>query len=310
MKIDRLLGITIYLLNHKRVSAHVLAEHFEVSVRTINRDIESLCMAGIPVISTYGADGGYEIHNTFKMERQIAGDLDYSYIITALKGLSTAYESKELTNTIHKMQSLRKDTTSNVVLDFSILKEKKHIAKRLSILTKAVDEKYKIILSYTNNDNVQKKLEVEPVTLMYKWYSWYLLSYFPKHNSYGLLKVDRMENIEITNQKNSIEHNVDYAKGQCEKQEKTQKCIQVKLVGKKAIKAKCLEYLNGTVESEFENGDFILSFSVPEKEFFWYGALLSFGNQVTVLEPIELREKICTTCKDILKVYECLDNVK
>lgn len=61
MKTDRLLGITVYLLNHKKTSAKKLADHFEVSLRTIQRDIESLCLAGIPVVSTYGADGGYDI---------------------------------------------------------------------------------------------------------------------------------------------------------------------------------------------------------------------------------------------------------
>ncbi|HAH62027.1 MAG TPA: YafY family transcriptional regulator, partial [Treponema sp.] len=59
MKIDRLLAVTIYLLNHEKTSASALARQFEVSVRTIQRDIESLCLAGIPVAAEYGADGGY-----------------------------------------------------------------------------------------------------------------------------------------------------------------------------------------------------------------------------------------------------------
>jgi predicted DNA-binding transcriptional regulator YafY len=61
MKIDRLLGITIYLLNHGVSSARVLAEEFEVSVRTILRDIETLSLAGIPITSLYGSGGGYKI---------------------------------------------------------------------------------------------------------------------------------------------------------------------------------------------------------------------------------------------------------
>ena len=91
MKIDRLLGITIYLLNHRKVSARTLADKFEVSQRTIQRDMETLNMAGIPIVSTYGSDGGYAILDSFRMERQAACDSDYSFILTALKGLSTAY---------------------------------------------------------------------------------------------------------------------------------------------------------------------------------------------------------------------------
>jgi predicted DNA-binding transcriptional regulator YafY len=83
MKTDRLLGITVYLLNHMKTSAKRLADHFEVSPRTIQRDIESLCLAGIPVVSTYGTDGG-DIMDTFKMERQIAGQNDYTYIVASI----------------------------------------------------------------------------------------------------------------------------------------------------------------------------------------------------------------------------------
>ncbi|MDR0270515.1 HTH domain-containing protein [Paenibacillus sp.] len=76
MKIDRLLGITIFLLNRGKVSARILADKFEVSHRTIQRDIDVLNRAGIPIVSTYGSDGGYEILDSFKMERQVAGGSD------------------------------------------------------------------------------------------------------------------------------------------------------------------------------------------------------------------------------------------
>lgn len=303
MKIDRLLGITIYLLNHKKVNAQILAEHFDVSVRTILRDIDSLCMAGIPVISTYGVDGGYEIHNTFQMERQIAGEIDYSYIVTALKGFATAYESKELTSTIEKIQTVAKGTNANVVLDFGVLSEKKNINRMLSKLDQAIKNKYVVSISYTNTENILKNLEVEPVATMYKWYSWYLLCYFPKYKNYGTLKLERMDNLDITNQHNSVEHDSAIAIKQWEDQESHREYIHIKLLGKSDIKIRCLEYLKGEIVSEYENGDFLLNFSVPQNELFWYGALLSFGNKIKVLEPQELRDKICRTCEEILGEY-------
>ena len=93
MKIDRLLGITIFLLNNKKVSAKVLANKFEVSLRTIQRDLDTLCKAGIPVVYFFGVDGGYEILDCFNMDKQIVGNNDYSNIISALQGLASAYES-------------------------------------------------------------------------------------------------------------------------------------------------------------------------------------------------------------------------
>ena len=80
MKIDRLYAITLYLLNHGKTSASELANHFEVSLRTIQRDIDSLCLAGIPVIATAGAAGGYEISERYRLEKGFATPDDYSNI--------------------------------------------------------------------------------------------------------------------------------------------------------------------------------------------------------------------------------------
>lgn len=103
MKIDRLIGILIYLLNRNIVSAKALAEKFEVSQRTVQRDIDALNLAGIPIVSVVGANGGYGIAEGFRIDRQLASYEDFLHIITALKGLSTGYGNKKLDNTLEKM---------------------------------------------------------------------------------------------------------------------------------------------------------------------------------------------------------------
>ncbi len=304
MKIDRLLGITIYLLNHKKASSQVLAEQFEVSVRTILRDIDTLCMAGIPVISTYGADGGYEILDTFQMERQIAGNMDYTYIITALQGFASAYPNKELDSTLEKLQAVSAKSSPAVVLDFGILREKENINHKLSLLEQAIRGKCTVTFSYTNSDNVKKDYEVEPVASMYQWYSWYLLCYYPKYKDYRTFKLNRMEQISVTGQKNSREHNTAEARALWEKQADNRRYLHIRLLCSGEIRIKCQEYLNGRIEREFENGDFLFSFSIPEKEQFWFGTLLSFGNKARVLEPEELKHRILSTCQDIFDQYK------
>lgn len=139
MKIDRLLGITIYLLNREKVSARMLAGKFEVSQRTIQRDIEVLNLAGIPIISTFGADGGYEILDSFKMERQVACDSDYSFIFTALKGLSTAYDNPKINAVLEKILSVTGKNTlqSNIFLDFGVLREGEKTNERIGFLENA-----------------------------------------------------------------------------------------------------------------------------------------------------------------------------
>lgn len=304
MKIDRLLGITIYLLNHKRTSAKILAEQFEVSTRTIIRDINTLCLAGIPVVAIYGSEGGYEITDTFKMERQIAGQTDYSYIVTALQGLASAYSSKELNATLEKFQRLCSGRQSNILLDLEVVHENRDTNELLYILNQAIYKRHTVVFTYTNAENENKEFEVEPVATMYKWYSWYLLCYYPKYDDYCIFKLVRMDKLKITKCENKRTHNLDEAKKRWEESEDKRKMINIKLFCKASIKSKCMEYLNGSALEEYENGDFIYQIMVPENEQFWFATILSFGDYVKVVEPTEVVSKIKETCQKILDQYK------
>ena len=93
MKTERLYAITVYLLNHGRTSARRLADHFEVSLRTIQRDMDSLYLAGVPVTACAGAEGGYEIAEQFRLGHQLATLDDSAYILTVLRGLVSATDA-------------------------------------------------------------------------------------------------------------------------------------------------------------------------------------------------------------------------
>lgn len=304
MKIERLLAITNYLLCSKRVTAQMLSVRFNVSTRTVMRDINTLSLAGIPVVTYYGADGGYEILDSFKLDHQLVGEKDHSYILSALQGLQTAFDDKELDDTLEKMQALAPDFNSDIVLDFSILKENNNTNEKLIFLQRAINMRQKVRFSYTNSYDEEKEYEVEPVATMYKWYNWYLLCYYEKYDEYRIFKLIRMRIISFTGQSNSKVHNVGEAKRKWEQSENKQKTIKVKLLCKSNIKVKCEEYLNGTIIEEMDNGDFLYEINVPEQEHFWYGTVLSFGSQAKVIEPTDLIEKICKNSNEILKLYE------
>lgn len=169
MKIDRLLGETIYLLNHGRTSAQILAKYFEVSVRTIVRDMDTLSMAGIPIIANCGADGGYDVMDTFKMQRQVAGQTDYNYIICALQGLATAYENKNIEATLEKMKALTDHKESSMLMDLSVVHENRDINEMLYLLNHSIEVKHIISFLYTNSRNEEKQIEVEPVCVIYNF---------------------------------------------------------------------------------------------------------------------------------------------
>ena len=116
MKVDRLYAITVFLMNHGRTSAKDLAKHFEVSIRTIQRDIDSLCSAGIPVVAITGINGGYELTKRFTLNNQIISQKDYSYILTALNGLSSATNNPEISNIYEKIISLTDENDVGMIL--------------------------------------------------------------------------------------------------------------------------------------------------------------------------------------------------
>lgn len=303
MKIDRLLGITIYLLNHGRTSASFLAQRFEVSTRTIIRDIDTLCLAGIPVVSNCGAEGGYEILETFEMQRQIAGETDYNYVLCALQALASAYASKDIEATLEKMQSLSPNVDNTILMDLSVAHENRDTNEMLFILNQSIQKKHVINFTYTNSSDEIKEIAVEPVSTIYKWYNWYLIGYNSKHQDYRMYKVIRMDNLRISEKENTRNHNLKEVNVILQNAEDERKKITILLRCKKKLKSKCREYFNAAVIEEYENGDFECKIVVPENEQFWYGVILSFAENAKVIEPAELVNRIKDSCKDILQMY-------
>ena len=123
MKTDRLYALTLYLLNHGKSSASELAKHFEVSVRTIQRDIDALCQAGIPICALTGTNGGYEILSDFQMNNQLASKDEYAYIATAINGLKTVTNNPVADDIYEKITAISKNSNTGMILDFSVLRE-------------------------------------------------------------------------------------------------------------------------------------------------------------------------------------------
>ncbi len=299
MKIDRLISIVVYLLNHGRTSAQKLAEEFEVSSRTIMRDLESLDQAGIPIQSFYGVEGGYQIMDSFVLEKQVATSHEYDWMVTALEGMASAYAGKSLRQALEKVQSINRTKDTAVSVDLSVASEDDKINEYLMLLEDAIKEKRVVRFSYTNSHDEVKDIQVEPVCLQYKWYNWYLTGYYEKYQDYCMFKLVRMENLQATQIKFTKSHHLSDIK----MKDSNHDIVYVRLYGKAAIKAKCREYLNGRITQEFENGDFEFSFSAPEHETFWYGVILSFGNKARIIEPQEIKERVIKTCKEIQMEY-------
>lgn len=305
MKIDRLIGITMYLLNRNVVSAKELAERFEVSVRTIVRDVDALSIAGIPISSSTGASGGYEILDTFKLNKQITTMEDYLFIITALKGMRSAYDNKKINTTLEKLltEGHYKDEEQRVFIDFGVVREGENIPEFVREIEEAIHNKSIVEFDYTDTTGQKSHRTVEPLALNYRWYAWYLLAYCTYKNDYRFFKLNRLTDLTVTDQPINYEHgNVPEL---LEKQwsNDTRRYIPMKLLCKAEARVPIMEYMKGKIVEERENGDFVMVTHGIENERMWFSLLLGFGDSVEVLEPQEIIDMLKEKTLQIQNLY-------
>lgn len=304
MKTDRLLSIVIYLLNHDAVSAAKLAEKFEVSKRTILRDIEQISLAGIPIKSVTGVNGGYSILEGYKLDRRLVTAGDQTSIVTALKGFLSAYDGKRYNDILEKISSIvPKEQKQTVFYDFGASGENNEIQIKLKALEKAIDNKNSIQICYVNAQGGTSDRLIEPLALSYRWYAWYLLAYCTAKQDYRIFKLARISNLEPTKTMFSKDHGDPSTLLEQAFQGGREKEFEISLLCKSEVKVQVREYLGGTVEKIFDNGDIILHMLVLEDERMWFAMLLSFGDKVMVLAPEELKIRITETAKRILSAY-------
>lgn len=205
MKIDRLLAITIFLINKDKVTADQLAKHFEVSVRTIHRDIEVICEAGIPVVSYQGKNGGYSILKNYKVDKNFLKEDEILSLITALKGMDKTYDDKNIDNIIQKVYSLIPKNNIEkfnkkrnfFIVDFTPWGRSEIQKQKIQLLKSAIEENKVVSFCYTNLKEIQTVRCVEPMSLVLKVSSWYLYGYCRYRRDYRLFKLCRMKELTI-----------------------------------------------------------------------------------------------------------------
>lgn len=306
MKTDRLYALTLYLLNHGRSSASELAKHFEVSVRTIQRDIDALCQAGIPIYAAVGINGGYEILKDFKMNNQLASEDEYAYIATAINGLKTVTKDPVANDIYEKITAISKNSNTGMILDFSVLREGDE--NLLQMLQSAVKNKQVVEFTYTNNGGERRRHCVEPIAVIYKWYAWYMLAYNRAKQDYRTYKLVRMEDVYTTEEKFSREHMpAEDILNDCDNSYKGKDIstkVRLRCRGNAIHRIK--EYLNGQLVESFEDGAAIMEIHIVENEQWWIGVVLSQGKEAEVIEPEHIKKRIIECAKEILFLYEKL----
>jgi len=309
MKIDRLLSIVMHLLSHDLVSASDLARRFSVTVRTIQRDVDAINAAGIPVTAIHGPNGGYKILDSFRLDRQFLSFDDLFFITTALQGIADSLESRTVEKTVDKIRCLAarhppKELASRaerLYVDFRALGYSAHRRGHMALIQNALERNRCISFTYTNSRLEKSRRVVEPYTLAFKWYSWYLLAWCRARKDFRLFRLSRIRDPEIG-------HEV-FRRRPLDVQEYLDG-LMAKVPSGNPVVLRFKPELRVLVEDYFtfgeiavgEDGQITVTVDFPEDNWL-HGMILSYGDGVEVISPDALRRKIADICERNLGIY-------
>lgn len=198
MQINRLFEIVYILLNKKLVTAKELSEHFEVSQRTIYRDIETLSEAGIPVYANRGKGGGICLMEHFILNKSVLTKQEQNDILSALQGIqATSYERES--STLNKLSSLfQTENTDWIEVDFSSWNNQEDDRRKFTQLKTAILNRRVISFHYYNSYGQESSRVVEPLKLVFRAQAWYLYAFCLKKQSVRYFKITRMESLTVS----------------------------------------------------------------------------------------------------------------
>ena len=300
MKIDRLIGILSVLLQENMTTAPELAERFEVSRRTINRDIEALCKAGIPIKTSQGFGGGISIMDGYRMDRTILTSKDMQMILAGLRSLDSVSGSRYYGQLMEKIQSGSSEFISgrdSMLIDLSSW-YKGSLAPKIEVIHRAIENRHLIQFQYYAPSGESKRT-VEPYYLIFQWSSWYVWSWCSDREDYRLFKLNRMDGVAETD-RSFVCRNVPVPNLSNEKI--FPGGIKVKALFSPDMKWRLVEEFGPHCFTEADDGRLLFSADYTDMDNLvtW---LMTFGAKAEVLEPVEVRDIIRANAEETLKIY-------
>lgn len=299
MKMDRLIGIITTLQQKKTVTAPYLAEKFEVSRRTINRDIEAICKAGIPIVTTQGANGGISIMEGFSLDTTVFTEQELAAIFTGLKSLdsvSHASSAEKLAQKIGGSSAIK--LVDHMMIDLSSF-YKDDLASKIDQIKLAIKETRCISFHYCYNKGEEDKL-IEPYLIVFKWSDWYVFGFCKERQDFRLYKLRRLWNLTVTDET--------YAQREVPEEQKdfgfhlTDDYV-ITAVYDPSVKYRLVEEYGPNSFTVQEDGTLYTQwgFTRPKDAVEWF---LRFGDKVKVLGPPEMVGRMKAALTSIQNLYE------
>lgn len=294
MSESRLFKILYYLLDREHATAPELAAEFEVSPRTIYRDVEALSSAGIPIYTEPGRNGGIYLLQDFILDKAILSESEKQEILTALQSmLATGYTGgKEM---LTKLSALFHINTRNwLEVDFSRWGKYAYDNSKFEILKTAVIQCKEIKIVYENTNSERSKRIIQPLKISYKSKEWYLKAFCTEKQDFRIFKLNRILELEL------LENTFVPRPYPEEKNNFQQTCHQIVLLFSKEIAYRVYDEFDETEIEYQKNGDLVVHAKMPVDPWL-IGYLLSFGAQVEIMEPKYLKGLLAAQAQEIYR---------
>ena len=301
MQIDRLIQIVFLLLRHENIKAKQLAEELCVSTRTIYRDINILSVAGIPITSQKGFGGGLSLLQGFSLDKSYFTQEEQNNIVQALQILKSS-NYPDADKSLNKVAGLFSHNLQSewLEIDFSYWGSPEKERNNITALERAIINKYVITFTYFNAELTVTHQTVEPLKLVFKSHSWYLVAYSENKKDIRTFKMSRIRELQITSQLFDRELPKDFSITPVYKEEYNTPVFILHFSEKIAYKVydefqeKYIKKLDdGTLEVTFR-------YQLSDWTFLY---LLSFGEYVEIIEPVEARNILKEKAKKIFSMY-------
>ena len=311
MQIDELFEFVYILIDKKQVTAKEMSQRFGVSVRTIYRWVEALSVSDIPVYSVQGRGGGIAISEKYALDKTVLTEEERLAIVSSVKALNKLSGSQKSAlsanaRATEKISNLTSRESDWLEVDFAPWSpEGQGVRELFATLRDSILKKQQVEFDYFSSDGKKAGRIVHPWKLVYRGQAWYLLGWCTQRKSERYFKLSRMLNVKKTVRPADITlksiHSSDSQKTVEANSEK--KLIQIEA----RVSSKMAFYLLDTFAcSKVEpNPDesINVTFSAPDESWLC-GLLLSFGAELKIISPKEIKEKIIQMAKETFSQYE------
>lgn len=197
MKMDRLIGIIMLLLQRDKVTAPELAERFEVSRRTISRDIEEICMAGIPLVTTQGREGGISIAEGYRVSKAVFTREELGAILAGLKGVDSVSPAPQADKVGAKLSTRENQAAEDQVIMIDLASHYYgSLSEKIEKIKEAALGRRLIAFQYYYEKGESRRT-IEPYRAVFRWSSWYVWGFCLDRQDFRLFKLNRLWDLAV-----------------------------------------------------------------------------------------------------------------